>query len=117
MNLANHKPLLLLSEEIKSPPFSTEARRKAGFLLRMLQRGEMLSMPDSRPMPSVSQRCHELRVVDSVAQVTWRIVYRIDSDCIVVVDVFAKKTQKTPDSVLWRCKARLKRFDQCRSKS
>jgi hypothetical protein len=32
------KPLLLLSGEIKTPPFSEEARRKAGFLLRMVQR-------------------------------------------------------------------------------
>lgn len=110
----DNKPLLLLSGEIKSPPFSEEARRKAGFLLRMLQRGELLSMPDSRPMPSLGSRCHELRVVDSVVRVTWRIIYRLDSDAVVIADVFAKKTQKTPEDVLWRCKARFKRYDQDR---
>ena len=108
----DHKPLLLLSGKIKTPPFSEQARRKAGFLLRMLQRGELLSMPDSRPMPSIGPRCNELRIDDSVTQVTWRIVYRLDADCVVVADIFAKKTQKTPEEVIWRCKGRLKRYDQ-----
>ena len=84
------KPLLLLSGEIKTPPFSEEARRKAGFLLRMLQRGELLSMPDSRPMPTIGPRCHELRVVDAGARVTWRIVFRLAPDAVVIADVFAK---------------------------
>jgi phage-related protein len=110
----DNKPLLLLSGGIKSPPFSEEARRKAGFLLRMLQRGQTLSMPDSRPMPNIGPRCHELRVIDAVARVTWRIVYRLDPDCIVIADVFPKKTNQTPDEVLWRCKARLKRYDKDR---
>lgn len=113
----NSKPLLLLSGEIKSPPFSDEARRKAGFLLRMLQQGELLTMPDSRPMPSIGPKCHELRVVDSGARVTWRIVYRLDSDAVVIADIFAKKTQKTPDEVLWRCKVRFKRYDQDRRRA
>lgn len=117
MNSLAHKSLLLLSAEIKTPPFSEEARRKAGFLLRMLQCGELLSMPDSRPMPSIGARCHELRIVDSAAKLTWRISYRLDTDCVVIADVFAKKTQKTPDEVIWRVKARLKRYDQERKQS
>ncbi|MGO8683402.1 MAG: hypothetical protein ACLQUT_02310 [Thermoleophilia bacterium] len=36
------------------------------------------------------------------ASVTWWIVYRIDADAIVVLDVFAKKTQATP-KVRERC--------------
>jgi phage-related protein len=114
MELGSHKPLLLLSGEVKSPPFSEAARQKAGFLLRMLQRGELLSMPDSRPMPSIGHKCHELRVVDSEARVTWRIIYRLDLDLIVIAHVFAKKTQKTPDEIIWKCKARFKRYDQDR---
>ncbi len=114
MQLMDYKPLLLLSGKIKSPPFSDESRRRAGFLLRILQRGDLLSMPDSRPMPSIGSRCHEIRVVDAGAQVTWRIVYRIDPNFIVIADIFAKKTQKTPDEVIWRCKARFKRYDQDR---
>jgi|GEM_PF-5282203 len=31
---------------------------------------------------------------------------------VVIAEVFAKKTQKTPADVIWRCKARLKRYDQ-----
>lgn len=34
--------------------------------------------------------CHELRIVDQ--EVTWRIVYRVDPDAIVIAEVFAKKT-------------------------
>jgi phage-related protein len=106
------KPLLLLHTCIKTPPFSEFARRKAGFLLRMLQQGESLGMPDSRAMPGIGVRCHELRVIDPVSQVTWRIIYRIDGNYIVIAEVFAKKTQRTPAEIVWRCKARLKRYDK-----
>jgi len=108
------KPLVILQGEIKSPPFSTGARREAGFLLRMLQRGETLSMPESRPMPTIGPACHELRVRDALARVTWRIMYRIDSDAIVVADIFAKKTQRTPDQIIARCRRRLKQYDDDR---
>lgn len=54
------------------PPFSDAARRDAGFLLRMLQRGESLRMPRSRPMPTIGRRCHELRI--NGQNQTWRIV-------------------------------------------
>jgi hypothetical protein len=47
------KPLAWLHGEVKTPPFSKAARLEAGFLLRQLQRGELLSMPKSRPMPSI----------------------------------------------------------------
>jgi phage-related protein len=42
-------------------------------------------MPHSRPMPVVGVRCHELRVRD--AEANWRIVYRADSDAIVILAV------------------------------
>ena len=105
-----HKPLAWLHGEVKSPPFSATARLEAGFLLRRLQRGDLLSMPHSRPMPSIGPRCHELRIVDSEA--TWRIVCRIDSDAIVIAEVFAKKTQHTPKSVLDVSRRRLKEYDR-----
>jgi phage-related protein len=73
---------------------SRESRIEAGYLLRQLQRGDKLSMPHSRPMPSVGGRCHELRVID--ATVTWRIVYRMDTDAIVIAEVFGKKSRTTP---------------------
>lgn len=106
------KPLLVLHGEIKTPPFSTEARKWAGTLLRQLQLGQPLIMPDSKPMPAIGARCHELRVKDAESKIAWRVIYRIDADAIVVVDVFAKKTQKTPNKVIDRCRARLTKYDQ-----
>lgn len=105
-----HKPLAWLHGEVKSPPFSAAARLEAGFLLRRLQRGELLSMPQSRPVPSIGARCHEPRIVD--ADATWRIVYRIDSDAIVIAEVFSKKTQQTPKPVIEVSRRRLKEYDR-----
>ncbi len=58
------KPLVWLHGEIKTPPLSSVARIEAGFLLRRIQQGEKLSLPQSRPMPSIGKRCHELRIND-----------------------------------------------------
>ncbi|HEY6803227.1 MAG TPA: type II toxin-antitoxin system RelE/ParE family toxin [Pyrinomonadaceae bacterium] len=103
------KVIAWLSGAVHTPPFSVEARREAGFLLRRLQRGEKLFMPQSRAMPSIGARCHELRIPDK--NTTWRIVYRIDEDAIVILEVFAKKTQATPKSIIHVCKQRLKEYD------
>ena len=104
------KPLVWLEGEIKTPPFSTPARIEAGTLLRRLQQGDNIGMPHSRPMPSIGKRCHELRVRDQ--EQNWRIVYRIDSDAIVIAEVFAKKTGATPRKVIDKCKARLRAYDE-----
>jgi len=103
------KPLAWLHGEIRTPPFSRAARLEAGFLLRALQRGDKLSMPHSRPMPSIGPRCRELRIVDE--RVDWRIVYRVDHDAIVIVEVFEKKTRKTPQLVIEACRRRLRDYD------
>ena len=103
------RPLVWLRGEVTTPPFSLNARREAGFLLRMLQRGEKLSMPQSRPMPSVGRRCHELRVRDE--DLTWRVIYRLDEDAVLILHVFGKKTQRTPQTVIESCKALLSRYD------
>lgn len=71
-------------------------------------------MPDSRPMPSIGPRCHELRIRDTQSRLTWRIVYRLDSDAIVIAEVFAKKTQKTPPETIDICQKRLRQYDQDR---
>lgn len=60
-------------------------------------------------MPGIGKRCHELRVND--ASHTWRIVYRIDNDAIVILEIFDKKSAKTPQSVIDACKVRIKRYD------
>lgn len=54
----NDKPLVWFAGEVRSPPFTQAARIEAGFLLRRLQHGVVLSMPHSRPMPSIGPRCH-----------------------------------------------------------
>jgi phage-related protein len=103
------KPLVWLEGEIKTPPFSQAARVEAGYLLRKLQRRETLGMPHSRPMPSIGSRCHELRINDESA--TWRIVYRLDADAIVILEVFSKKSRATPKAIIDTCKKRLKDYD------
>jgi len=103
------KPLVWLHGEVKSPPLSPVARVEAGVLLRRLQRGERLGLPHSRPLPDIGARCHELRVVD--AQVTWRIVYRVDQDAIVIAEVFKKRTPKIPRGVIELCAKRLREYD------
>ena len=103
------KPLVWMHGEVKTPPFSKLARLQAGFLLRLLQRGEKIAMPHSRPMPSIGRRCHELRVPDD--KMSWRIVYRIDEDAIVFLEVFSKKTGRTPKSIIDICRARLREYD------
>ena len=103
------KPLVWLHGEIKSPPFSKTARIEAGFLLRRLQVGEKLGLPWSRPMLSIGNRCHELRINDE--NLNWRIIYRIDTDAIVIFDVFQKQTQRTPQNVIERCKKRIQMYD------
>ncbi len=103
------RPLVWLHGEIKTPPLSSKARIEAGYLLRRLQTGEKLSLPHSRPMPAIGRRCHELRIGD--ANRTWRIVYRIDSDAVVILEVFEKKTQRTPKEVIENCKRRIQLYD------
>lgn len=102
------KPLVWLHGEVKTPPFSTEARVEAGFLLRRLQRGESLGLPQSRPMSEIATGCHELRIVDGAA--SWRIMYVIAPDAVVILEVFSKKTAATPKQVIANCKKRLAEF-------
>ena len=103
------KPLVWLKGRVQTPPFSAEARLEAGYLLRLLQKGEKLGMPHSRPIATIGPRCHELRITDE--NFTWRIVYRIDPDAIVIAEVFEKKDRKTPKLVIVSSKKRLKAYD------
>jgi phage-related protein len=107
--MALDKPLVWLHGEVRTPPFSRAARIQTGMLLRRLQRGEGVSFPHSRPMPSVGPRCHELRIRDRGH--AWRIVYRLDEDGVVIVEVFEKKSRRTPSVVLGICRERLRRYD------
>jgi len=104
----NGKPIRWLHGEAKTPPMSHEARREIGFLLRELQEGVRVGMPHSRPMPVVGVGCHELRVND--VNKTWRVMYCVAADAIVILDVFEKKTNQTPQSVIAACQRRLKQY-------
>jgi len=108
--MTDSKPLVWLHGEVKTPPFSRAARVEAGFLLRRLQSGEMLEMPASRPMPMVGSSCHELRIDDGT--VTWRLIYHVDTDAIVILDVFQKKSRTTPKQVIEVTRKRLRSYQR-----
>jgi phage-related protein len=108
------KPLVWLRGEVKTPPFTQIARLEAGYLLRLLQQGESLGLPHSRPLPVIGSRCHELRINDEAG--TFRILYRVDPDAIVILDVFLKKTQRMPIVVIETCRRRLKEYDELMGK-
>ena len=95
---------------IKTPPLSRDARLEADYLLRQLQQGRKLGMPHSRPMPSIAKNVHELRIQDVAA--TWRIVYRLDRDAVVIVEVFSKQSRATPQLVVRNCRRRLAAYDE-----
>jgi len=103
------KPLVWLHGEVKTPPMSSAARVEAGYLLRLLQIGTKLSLPQSRPMPSIGVRCQELRINDE--DKSWRIIYRSDYDAILILEVFEKKSLKTPKNVIENCKRRIRIYE------
>lgn len=61
-------------------------------------------------MPGIGLRCHELRIRDQ--DETWRVIYHEAPEAIVVLDVFAKKTARTPRSIIAQCKRRLSEFQR-----
>ena len=109
------KPLAWLHGEIKTPPFSEDGRKEAGDLLRLLQEGEKLGMPQAEPLPIIGPRCAALRIRDQ--EHNWRILYRLDADAVLVLDVYAKKTRTMPREVLDRCKRRLRAYDDAVKKA
>jgi phage-related protein len=59
-------------------------------------------------MAVIGRRCHELRIPDETK--TWRIVYYLADDAVVILEVFEKKTQQTPTAVIATCRQRLSRY-------
>ena len=75
--------------------FPREARREVGEAILELQKGTRLTMPLSRPMPSVAQGVHEIRVRDAAG--IYRAFYLTRSERgVLVFHAFEKRTQKTP---------------------
>jgi phage-related protein len=69
-------------------------KRELGKATRDLQRGQVLQMPLSRPMPSVALGVAELRVRDSSGN--YRVLYYLKNRRgILVFHIFMKKTQKS----------------------
>jgi phage-related protein len=92
------KPLVWLHGAIKTPPFTPAGRHEAGMLLRLLQEGEQLGMPQAETLPVVGPRCGALRVRDGGHN--WRIMYRIDSDAVLILEIYPKKTRTIPSQSL-----------------
>jgi phage-related protein len=59
--------------------------------------------------PVIGPRCGALRVRDK--DHSWRIMFRVDADAVLVLDVYPKKTRKIPDEVVDRCRRRLQLYD------
>lgn len=67
-------------------------------------------MPESRPMPSIGPRCHELRIGDAVTKREFRVLYYIGKEAIVILEVFGKNTRATPRTVVEQAKRRLRLY-------
>ena len=87
--------------------FPEEIRRELGKAIFDLQKGERLSMPLSRPMPSVGQGVEELRMKDSSG--AYRVFYfaRL-ANAVLVFHAFEKRTQETPQREIALGQKRLK---------
>jgi len=59
---------------------------------------------------TIGSRCHELRIRDRDHM--WRIVYRIDSDAVLILEIFDRKTAATPKAVIDDCRRRLRHYDE-----
>ena len=72
-----------------------ETKREIGALLMIIQSGQRLSEPQSKPMRSIHQNAHELRIKDRKG--AYRVIYVLNiGDKIFIPHAFTKKTQKTP---------------------
>ena len=94
-----HKEILGWPEEVREDLADAIAR---------LERGHMLTMPISRPMPSIGKGVHELRFKDRSG--IYRVIYFIVEDAhIWLIHAFKKKTQATSQHDIEVAKERLKR--------
>lgn len=73
--------------------------RSRGFMVRL------------RPRLSPKRRASKPGTSCASRKETWRIVYRIDQDAIVIEDVLSKKTAQTPKRIVGLCQKRLEEYD------
>jgi len=89
------------------PPFPEDVRKELGKAIYDLQKGEVLAMPLSRPMPSIEPGAAELRIRDRTG--IYRVFYFSRSPRgILVFHAFVKKNQATPVRELDLGRKRLK---------
>jgi phage-related protein len=98
------------AEPLSTPPMPAQARVDAGYLLRLVQRGHGLGPPVAEPMPDVGSACHELRL--TAEKTEWRVFYHVTDDLVLVLGVFRKTTQKTPQRWIETCRKRLRLFNE-----
>lgn len=94
---------------VKLSDMPDKVRERAVDLLQQVCEGETPTFPLSRRMPRIGVRCHELRI--KYRRVQWRIVYRTDTDVILVVEIFKKTTKAAQDRIIEICKDRLAEYD------
>jgi len=86
--------------------FSRSVKMELGKYIYQLQMGHKLSMPVSRPMPSVGLGASEIRVRDDAG--IYRVFYCLKvKDKVLVFHAFTKKTQATPKDEIRLGKSRL----------
>ncbi len=86
-----------------------EAKKDLGSVLTRLQSGELIGMPDVRPMPSLAKGAAEIRLKDQNG--IYRAFFMIETELgILVFHGFKKKTRATPQSEIETGKKRLKIF-------
>jgi phage-related protein len=75
--------------------FPKDARIRLGRGIYLLQMGERIAMPNSRPMPVVAPGVYELRLKgeDGIFRVFY---YTASPQGVLVFHAFVKKTQRTP---------------------
>lgn len=87
--------------------FPEGVRRELGKAIFDLQKGEKISMPMARPMPTVAAGVEELRVKDRSG--AYRVFYYLKlADSVLIFHAFVKKTPKTPTHEIAVARKRLK---------
>ena len=87
--------------------FPEEVRGDLADALARLDEGHLLSMPLSRPMPSIGRGVHELRFRDRAG--VFRVIYvLLGAGEIVLLHAFMKKTAQTPPQNIELARKRLK---------
>jgi PAS domain S-box-containing protein len=104
----DEKALRWLTTPLVSAPVSEPGRRKAGYLLRKVQRGETLWRTESRPLPAIGKACREVQIRDPEVKATWRIICRVRKAELVVIGWHDRSS--IPAEVADACRRRLREY-------